>query len=441
MTERESVSIKIDRLKTLKEMSKAREATWDNTVAAQREEKLRLRQERLDRLEEARQKIDREEENLAAQVRHDQIKRAADLMENGMDLMKQLKSRMLLSDVLEERKYQIEVKNHIKGVVLKQKNRDHQQVLRNEEVMRQREVKEEEERKKKALYIASVQKDQLKEMRERQLVNLAQHKMEGELLLAKAKHDIALEEEKILESKRRGRENAMEMTRANDDLKVLQGQWAVQELEAERKRKSDQAKKEKMAHDRKAHELLQMKRKQDEQQKMIDLAVYHLKTLKNTEDTRLQNQINDKLAADDAKMQAEIQKREKLMIAIKRSRETQIANRNALKEEKMIQDKDFAEQWRVRQKALEEEERGEKAKVREDNKRYERYLKKSIMKIREMKEREKRERLSVVSTVKSDRATFEAHVRKTIDEYAAEGKNIIPLARSLVPDDELKAAI
>lgn len=77
-------------MKSLKALSKAREATWDNTTAGEREKKIKNREDRLFRLEEARKVIDREEEQHAANRRKQQIDRANTLLENGSDLMKQV---------------------------------------------------------------------------------------------------------------------------------------------------------------------------------------------------------------------------------------------------------------------------------------------------------------------------------------------------------------
>ncbi len=90
-----------------KELSKAREDTWSNTLAAQRIAKENARVERAEKLEEERKKIDEEEERRRAIERRSAIERANRLMENEGDRMKSHRSKMLLSDVIEERKYQV----------------------------------------------------------------------------------------------------------------------------------------------------------------------------------------------------------------------------------------------------------------------------------------------------------------------------------------------
>ena len=93
----------------LREMSKARRDRWPNTLAAQRLAKENARIERANKLEAERVKIDLEEEKLRAIERRTAIDRANRLMENESDKMKSHRARMLLADVLEERKHQVKI--------------------------------------------------------------------------------------------------------------------------------------------------------------------------------------------------------------------------------------------------------------------------------------------------------------------------------------------
>ena len=269
-------------------------------------------------------------------------------------------------------------------------------------------------------------------MIEKHLSRLAQEKVEGQLILSKAIAGVQEEKEKIENAKRRGRDNNMQMKKANDDLKALQGVWKVEDDTRDEKRKAEQLLKDHMSEMRKQTEANQKRRKQEEQQKMIDKAVENLRSLKNTEDTRLQTQISEKLAADNAREDLKMKKREQSMQSIKRSREAQIALKNRLKEEKMKQEKDFSDQWVVRQKMIEDEEKADVLNKQKDNKEYEKYLKRQIIQIRKEKQKEKEEKLRLI-VEKGNTIKFENHVREVIDMYAAEGKNIIPIARSLIP--------
>lgn len=88
---------------------------------------------------------------------------------------------MLLSDTLHEREFQIEIKKYLKGIEVNKTKMDHEQVLKNEERMKDREDREESERKLKALQIAQIQKEQRLEVREKTLRHLAQEKVRASL--------------------------------------------------------------------------------------------------------------------------------------------------------------------------------------------------------------------------------------------------------------------
>ena len=132
--------------------------------------------------------------------------------------------------------------------------------------------------------------------------------------------------------------------------------WAAEEVAREEKRKRDRDHKEKMETLRKEHLALQQARKLEATTKMIDRAVEHLTSLKNSEDTRLANQQAEKKAKDDKAAEDKERKRREFMETVYRSRESQIALKKKREEDRLKRDKEFAAQWRVQQKKIEEEE-------------------------------------------------------------------------------------
>jgi len=94
-------------------LSDARKAKWPNTLEAARERKERARQEKLDAEETMRQAIDREEEALQAEKRRLAIERANKMLYDSTDRVKALHSKLLLTDVLQERERQMELKSSI----------------------------------------------------------------------------------------------------------------------------------------------------------------------------------------------------------------------------------------------------------------------------------------------------------------------------------------
>eukprot|EP00965_Chrysotila_dentata_P207694 6184281-Pleurochrysis_carterae.AAC.2 len=91
-------------------LSNERKAKWGNTLEATREKKERMRQEKLDAEEAMRQAIDREEEALQAEKRRLVIERANKMLYDSTDRVKALHSKLHLSDVLQEREAQLEIK-------------------------------------------------------------------------------------------------------------------------------------------------------------------------------------------------------------------------------------------------------------------------------------------------------------------------------------------
>ena len=91
----------------MREISKARQQKWPNTLAAQRIAKENARIKRAEKLEAERMKIDEEEEKRRGIERRNAIDRANKLMANEADRMKSHRARMFLADVLEERKHQV----------------------------------------------------------------------------------------------------------------------------------------------------------------------------------------------------------------------------------------------------------------------------------------------------------------------------------------------
>ena len=159
----------------------------------------------------------------------------------------------------------------------------------------------------------------------------------------------------------------------------------------------------------------------------------------------MEGQVAAKRAKDDKKAADKIEKRRLAMEAIRRSRTNQIELRKEKKAVRVKSDKEFAAQWRVQQKTIEEEEEEERIKMRKMHLGHQKYLRSQIKGKRVAKRKERRDMLEeskMTGAVDAEEdAKFEAYVRSTIDDWASAGKSINPLARSLLPNDELKATL
>ena len=94
----------------MKQKSNAWAANWPNTISALREKKEKDRIAKLEAEEIERRKIDAIEEALQNEMRNETIKKANEKMWEEQDRVKALRSKMLMSDVLAERKEQEKLK-------------------------------------------------------------------------------------------------------------------------------------------------------------------------------------------------------------------------------------------------------------------------------------------------------------------------------------------
>ena len=97
----------------LKELSEARKGTWNNTLEAQRKQREAAKAQRLEDEEEAKCVLDREEASIRATQRQAQIMRANKMLYDQTDRVKSFNSSLLLSDVLQERDLQIDLKKRV----------------------------------------------------------------------------------------------------------------------------------------------------------------------------------------------------------------------------------------------------------------------------------------------------------------------------------------
>jgi Trichohyalin-plectin-homology domain len=94
----------------LKDKSKAKMANWSNTIQGYMAQRERANIERLEREEFERREKDIEEHELNRERRHAAIQKAYTHAHNNMDNVKALHSKMLLSDVMQEREIQARTK-------------------------------------------------------------------------------------------------------------------------------------------------------------------------------------------------------------------------------------------------------------------------------------------------------------------------------------------
>lgn len=95
-----------DRRARLRTMSQARVARWPNTLAAQRKQKEEARKRREEAEEAKRREVDKLEEDRRREERRQLIQRANKILYEQTDRMKQLRSQMMFSDILDVRAWE-----------------------------------------------------------------------------------------------------------------------------------------------------------------------------------------------------------------------------------------------------------------------------------------------------------------------------------------------
>lgn len=104
------ITMRNDHRQTLHEQSKGRVKNWSNTLEAQRIKREEDRIKRLEDEEIARREVDAKEQEYQDELRRQQIEKANRQLYDGQDMVKSLKSKMLLSDVMHEQAAQRELK-------------------------------------------------------------------------------------------------------------------------------------------------------------------------------------------------------------------------------------------------------------------------------------------------------------------------------------------
>lgn len=185
----------------LQKLSDERKAKWPNTIEAARAAKEKQRKAKLDAEEALRQQIDAEEEALNVEKRRLAIERANKMLYHGTDRVKELHSKLLLADVMQERECQIELKKKLKQRQLVQdelwyqKQQDAIRRMDAEEDLRDREEEE------KRVLVAKVREEQVQQQRNMHASRVAMTKREGEIMRNAAAEELKVEARQREEAK------------------------------------------------------------------------------------------------------------------------------------------------------------------------------------------------------------------------------------------------
>jgi hypothetical protein len=429
----------------LRKKSKAREATWGNTLSAQRKAKFQARIDREARLEAERVRLDEIEAAKRRDERAELINRANRLMYEQRDEIKSFRSKQMQADILEhnseqlgERQWEIDEHNAREAYF-------HRETMRQIKEGEERDRAEREEREAKAKWFAAEQQNQLKERTQRHVDRLVQERLEGKLVVEKALADLEEEKRKIAEARRRARQNNMEMKQENQRL---QGMREAQKKELAKemdKIKAFADERDRKTQQRKDHRAKMQAIRQAAQQRMIDRAVEHLNRLNTDEGARLESQVAEADAKNNAMLKARDDARAAHWRAIDKSRQGMIVRKQRLKEEEREADKRIAKQWRAETAAVALQARREKEELRRRGLELQAFVGEQREQERARKIKAREDDLARAREVrrqrKKDEKAFRATMEGELDKYRSAGKNITQMVKCMEPRNELKGFV
>merc|ERR1719230_1129271 len=388
----------------LHERSKARAATWTNTLEGSRRKKHEDKKKQFDLEELARQEVDAKEAAILNDKRRFAIERANKILYDESDRMKTFHSKMMLCDVLAEREAQVALKEELGKLEGIREERYLEMEKASYRNMLERELREKDNLGKAAHMAAAMQKQQLAETTAKRLRQIEDDILEGEMLRQKASED--LRAERLADKKRRQQavQALAETQKANAYLKQLRAEDELREQREEEKIREYALRKERVLELRKKREEEVFQAKQAHKQKMIDKQVARLAAMKSNEDERLERQVLEKEMKDEM-------------------------NRLEGEEHELSC---FWKEWCGRLDELDEQEKTQR-RLAAKKLAQEQLMQAEVRKRREEEEkrREQTVAVSAQAALEADTLEFHAYAEEQIKKYATEGKNIIPLIKEL----------
>ncbi|KAG7393294.1 hypothetical protein PHYPSEUDO_011299 [Phytophthora pseudosyringae] len=425
------------RRQAIKLKSEQRTATWPNTLEAMRKKKDHWKKDKEERLEDERKKIDEEEMRLQREAQTKQIARANRLLYEQTDRMKTLRSKQLLADVVHHRTLQLEEKQMLQDQDDLTNHLYDRQVLAQvldgeEEEQRQRKKKLEENAR-----LATMQKQQLEEYKQRYINELREEKRDGDRMKQQAEQDYIDEMEKEKQRKLRLKQASAETQLANQRLRAHRETQKEKERLEDAKREEEERKKQ--LRDAKRMDLQQQKKENAlaRKQRMIDLATNNLVKLEQKSEERLQNQSQEVRAKEDKEFKERAARRAAEKEAIARSRRHQLDCKQREKEqeaqealESVIQWEQFGRRIEMQSKQDEQEQRLEDLRLAVGQKQQADARRKTLMD----------ERAAVLQGDQAARSAleyeddrFKVVAQQALDEARERGlTNVFPIQKALV---------
>jgi len=419
----------------IKERSDARVQNWPNTIQALRKKRDDVRFENFKKDEEERRRIDLDEAQYQAGVKREILGQANKQLYEATDRVKSFQSALLLADTLQEREAQKEINKKKKEIA---KIVDERWNEVEKENMRAYDEKEEEKKLKEIEKVKANQKvlkQQHDEFRAKNIRRMQERKIEGEIVKLKAQEEIVKQKEEEKARRERALAAQEETRKANDLLQDIKDQERQKELEHDRKIEEFAKKKEEITEMRRMREELKFKERQAVRQKIIDDQVERLRKIKNKEDEILNKQIKEAEIKAEENERIKQEKRAQLVKEIDKQIALTLNNRKVEKEAKKVEDKNFQEFWKQKNKELEDKDNADQQAYRERCKHLSEYHKKQTeQKEKELENSIKKDfedAMKMKAAIDDEERIFQSYAEKCIAEWKDNGKNIKPLLLEL----------
>lgn len=357
-----------DDKRRLKELSDARIQNWPNTVTAIRKKKEAERFEKFKKEELERRELEQDEAKFQAEEKRKLLDRCKKQIWDRRDRVKAFHSKLLVSDALDERNLQLQ----IKGEQVRHKKEvddwHHDQLIKKCIEYDKQEEKKKKQMEEKRKLTQQVLKNQHDEFKRKHIETLQEEILEGELIKRKAIEANA--KGRLEEEKKRAAfiEAQKESFKQNEIAKELKKQMIEKEKEEDEKIYQYGIKKMEELDARKKAEQDRAAEKRRRQAEMVAAAEKKLREAMDQEAVFLIKQKKDKELKEAEEERKKLARKEYLKNTMEENRQIWMKEKK-LKDQKLIDDdKKFQAQWVLKNQEIEKKEKNEHDEIRTMNK-------------------------------------------------------------------------
>ena len=378
-----------------------------------------------------KRKIDEIEKEFALNEKKTINDRAKKMIFQNLDDIKNFRAQMLLSDCMNERKYQQEIKKLQKATNDIIEEKYHLQDLENMEKYDAKEKAKMDLLKKKKDEQIKIINEQMEEAKIKRMREFQEKEIEGFMARQDYLDGVKEDEYKAEEEKKRKNKLREEFIKGNEDAKLRKKNRMLKEIEDEKKREEFRLEKDRLEEvkKKKAEEIL--KRQQNERQKMIDRQYEYLLGLQKKEEKILEKQKKEEDEKKELEEKIKKEKFEKMKKEMEDDRKEQMLQKLKIKNQKKIDDNNFLDSWKVRMKQLERDEKEEKQNKFQRNKEIQNYQLNQIKdkKNKEIIKKEKEKDIceNTSKMLKKEKDEYMEYVLGWVEIYKQQGKDITPL--------------